>query len=230
MRPLAVLPRAWPSIDLPGYREHPMKYGTYSGFAFDDLPAIERPLDSELRWLLQEPIVRASLAEVDDAATRPATQEQFELLSTGQPIELSRSFMTFVASDEPRARIRSNTDCYLDLADFVVPVSGGGSLIHFLSDSQWVLHWLLYSGPEGSEAVVVTETPLGFELGDDEADETARMFVPDASDAAVCADSFSEFLYRFWIENEIWFNLADPDGEPPRPLTDEQCRYAEHYR
>jgi Ion channel len=37
-----------------------------------------------------------------------------------------------------------------------------------------------------------------------------------------------EFLYRFWIENEIWFSLVDPHAEP-RPLTDEQRRYAEHY-
>jgi len=34
------------------------------------------------------------------------------------------------------------------LADFPVFVNSGGILIHFLSDSQWVLHWLLYCGPE----------------------------------------------------------------------------------
>ena len=36
--------------------------------------------------------------------------------------------------------------------------------------------------------------------------------------------TFSEFLYRLWIENEIWF-AEDED----RPLTSEQQRYAEHY-
>ena len=41
----------------------------------------------------------------------------------------------------------------------------------------------------------------------------------------LCADSFSEFLYRFWIENEIWYDLSDPPSE----LTTEQQRYVEHY-
>jgi len=143
-------------------------------------------------------------------------------------MELPRSFVTFVGSDEPRARVRSCTDCYLDLADFSVPVVGGGYLIHVLSDSQWVLHWLLYVGPERSEAVVVSEHPLGFELSDEDKEETMRLFDPARGEAAVCADSFSEFLYRFWIENEIWFDLADPDEEQ-RPLTPEQRRYVERY-
>jgi len=36
-------------------------------------------------------------------------------------------------------------------------------------------------------------------------------------DFAYCAPSFSEFLYRFWIENEIWFALEDDASR--RPLT-----------
>jgi hypothetical protein len=101
-----------------------------------------------------------------------------------------------------------------------------GLLVHFLSDSQWVCHWLLYSGP-GGEAVVVSHDPLGFELGEDEV--TLRELSSATMDASVCAESFSEFLYRFWIENEIWFGLAAP-GLLRRPeLTDEQRRYVEHY-
>ena len=26
-------------------------------------------------------------------------------------------------------------------------------------------------------------------------------------EAFVCADTFSEFLYRFWVENTIWFSV-----------------------
>jgi hypothetical protein len=225
--PLPDLPRSWPSVELPGYREHPTDHATYSGFADDELPPIERQLDDELRWLLQEPPVRASLADVDEAACTPATAEHLDRVA-GAEIVLPRSFVCFVGSDEPRARVRSCTDCYLDLADFAVPVPGGGSLVHFLSDSQWVLHWLLYVGPDGSEAVVATDHPLGFESEGNEELETLRVFDPASGDAAVCTESFSEFLYRFWIENEIWFSLADLDNEPG-VLTPEQQRYAEHY-
>lgn len=102
-------------------------------------------------------------------------------------------------------------------------VAGGGSLIHFLSDQQWVLHWLLFVGVDGSQAVVVTDVPFGF--ADDE--KTHRLFDPERREAQVCAESFSEFLYRFWIENEIWLRARDRKSEPP--LTDEQRAYAEHY-
>jgi hypothetical protein len=89
-----------------------------------------------------------------------------------------------------------------------------------------VLHWLLYVGPEGSEAVLVTESPLGFD--DERGGASVHLATPDG---AVCASSFSEFLYRFWIENEIWFRVVEPDSDEPAepPLTDEQRSYAEHY-
>jgi hypothetical protein len=227
VRLLPDLPRSWPANELPGYREHPTGYGTYSGFAYDELPPIARKLDNELRWLLGEPTVPASLADVDEAASTPATVDGLRRVA-GAAIMLPPALVTFIGSDEPRARVRSCTDCYLDLGDFAVPVTDGGTLIHFLSDSQWVLHWLLYVSPEGPEAVVATNRPLGFELGEDEEGETLRLFDPASGDAAVCAESFTEFLYRFWIENEIWFKLANPDDEP-RGLTPEQLRYAEHY-
>jgi hypothetical protein len=44
---------------------------------------------------------------------------------------------------------------------------------------------------------------------------------------ACCARSFSEFLYRFWIENEIWYSITHDEGR--RPLTDLQRAYVNHY-
>lgn len=228
MRPLPDLPRSWPAIELPGYREHAAEYATYSGFAYAELPPVRRQLDDELRWLVREPPVAASLAEVDEAASTPATTEGLRSV-LGAPLELPPAFAAFVGSDEPRARVRSCTDCYLDLADFAVPVTDGGVLVHVLSDSQWVLHWLLYVGPDRAEAVVATELPLGFEHGeDDDSGKPLRTFDPVHGGASVCAESFGEFLYRFWIENEIWFTLAGPSAGP-RALTVEQQGYVEHY-
>jgi len=43
--------------------------------------------------------------------------------------------------------------------------------------------------------------------------------------AAYCAPSFEAFLYRFWLENTIWFSLNDRKPS----LTDEQKRYVSHY-
>ncbi len=216
--PLGSLPRQWWSVDLPGYRPHPEEYATYSAFAYEELPPVPHELDDDLRWLCAHPPVAGGLG---GEPVRPATAEQLQRLVGGRSIPLPSSFRTFIGSPQPRRRVRSCTDCYLDLAEFVVPVAGGGWLVHFLSDSQWVLHWLLYVDAD-REAVVVTDAPVGFEVED----ETIRFFDPGSDDGAVCARSFSEFVYRWWIENELWFALVDKD----RPLTDEQRRYAEHYR
>jgi len=40
-----------------------------------------------------------------------------------------------------------------------------------------------------------------------------------------CAPSFKEFVYRFWLENEIWFTLIDKD----RSLTSTEQSYLKHY-
>ena len=42
---------------------------------------------------------------------------------------------------------------------------------------------------------------------------------------AYCAASFSEFLYRFWIENEIWY-AVEYDKRPLEPL---EVDYVNHY-
>jgi hypothetical protein len=212
---LPSLPRSWPFVELPGYRDHP-RLATYSDFPYEELPPVAWPDDGSLRWLRLEQPVRESLAEAKPFASRPATREALDDLVEGTGIALPPAFRTLIELDEPRARIRSCTDCYLDLGDVTIAVDDGGRLVHFLSDQQWVLHWLLYSGPDGSEAVVATDEPLGFEDG-------PRSVALD-HDLVVCAESFAEFVYRFWIENEIWFNLTDE-----RPLPDEQRRYAEHY-
>ena len=222
------LPRVWWAFDLPGFRES-NRLATYSESGYDRLPPIVRALDDDLRWLRAQPPVGESLAESPRSPdpARPATAEALNDLLGGRQVTLPPSFVTFVSDPEPRRRVRSCTACHLDLADTAVDVPDEGLLIHFLSDQQWVLHWLLCVGRDGSEAVVVTESALGFDL-----DEPAAVSIdPGELDGGVCAASFAEFLYRFWIENEIWFRLAAADADGPRgdPLTDEQRRYAEHY-
>ena len=228
MGALSSLPRAWWSTDLPGFREHPKPFATYSAFTYPDLPPIRRLLDPDLGWLREQAVVPRSLGDTDPndpVPERRANAAELRALVAETQIALPPSFEVFVADPEPRRRVRSATACYLDLGQFVVDVADGGSMLHFLSDQQWILHWLLYVGDDGSEAVVVSETALGLEADE----QRFARFDPARDAATVCAESFSEFLYRFWIDNEIFFRTArSPHDEPP--LTDEQRRYAEHFR
>ena len=214
MQQLSDLPRVWAGTYLPGYHDWGEAFRpTYAGFPVDLLPPIERELDDELRWLLREPIV-------DEPLEGTATRDDLDALLAGRAVSLPPSFSAFVGSAEPRRRLRSATDCYIRLPDSIVRF-GQGWLINFLADSQACAFWLLYAGPDG-EAVIVTEYPPGFEFSDEEATRQQRDSGSLASDASVCADSFSEFLYRLWIENEIFFRRES--------LTDEQRRYGEHFR
>jgi hypothetical protein len=224
---LPTLARGWWGIELSGYREHEADFATYSEFQVP-VPPIERDLDESLFWLREQAIVPVSLAEnpASPHPTRAATGEELEALVADVQLRLPGSFAMFVGQPELRTRVRSCTACYLDLAESIVSAPEGW-LVHFLSDQQWVLHWLLYVGEDGGEAVIATDVPYGFA-----AERPARFALePDLGEkpaTIVCAESFSEFLYRFWIENEIWFALVDPDE--PQPLTKEQQRYVEHYR
>lgn len=210
---------AWWFCDLPGYRPHPSgSPRTYSPFDYNELPAIEQTLDDQLAWLAEQPVAEQhSIAE----AVRPmraATSANLVELISGTGITVPHTFEALITGVDLQRRVRSRTDCYLDLGNFVFTAPDGGKLIHFLSDSQWVLHWLVYSDG-ATEAVIATPQPLGFDLGD----QTARVFDPEQ--AVICACSFSEFLYRFWFENELCWALAAEHG----PLTVEQQRYLAHY-
>jgi hypothetical protein len=161
---------------------------------------------SAIALLLEAPPAADGLS--DDEAIRPASSEQLDALLDGVEIgRLPPSLDRFIRDPEPRRRIRSVTACYLDLGEVVVPVDGGGVLLHILSDQQWVLHWLVFVAPDGSGGpVVVTSVPFGFpSAGDGPPRFDPRVADPELPDLpAVCADSVDEFLIRFWLENEAW--------------------------
>jgi hypothetical protein len=143
----------------------------------------------------------------------------------------STAFVRFIRSVDLHQRMRSVTDCYFDLADRTVTTAQphAGYLLHFMSDSQWCLHWYLHV-TDNSETVLSSESTYGFDWGEDES-------APDApwrkneidlgtEESYFSAPSFPEFIYRFWLENELWFPLSS--GE--KRLVGIQAQYAEHYR
>ena len=88
MGALPALPRVWWATDLPGYREHPTPFSTYSPFPYTDLPRIVRELDVELNWLRAEPRVPGSLGYVvpgNPAPERAATLEPVAKESSPAP-------------------------------------------------------------------------------------------------------------------------------------------------
>jgi hypothetical protein len=227
----SILKRGWYFSELPGYREHPDRFRTYSLFHYDDLPPIEEEGLEVYDWLKRDCVKKCSLLEgMYPDGTKPDLSKLAEF-KTHIDIPLPVSLVTFIDSEELRGRVRSCTDCYLDLGDYVVQTTGAedGYLIHFLSDSQWILHWYLYVSKGGDHFILVSENGFGFNF--DEQDFSIQhgrgyRLRLDQEEIWFCADSFPEFIYRFWLENEIWFCLT----LDPKPLTDFQRRYVDCYR
>lgn len=215
---LAGLPRAWVTIRVPGTHVEG-GLATYYAYPSDRLP----PLPSDVTTLAflshatRHP--EAYMAQhCEWAEADLSAQTVADRLGTEQ--RLPDDFSHFLDGDGLRDRLRSATDSYFDLAHSAVEVADG-RLLHLVSDSQWVYHWLLYVGDSGDSAVVGTSFPAGFSLDDDEAD----LWRTEEWGYTLVADSFAEFAWRWWMDNEIFYRVH---GEKSG-LTNEQQLYVEGY-
>ena len=213
----------WWSFELPQYRPHPTK-STYSLFAYEDLPPIHEKPDSDFQWLKSQPTKVRSLGEGCYSDGSKPDLTKLSTIVTSVDVHAPASFLTFIQSLDLHERIRSCTDCYLDVADHAVKTTGAtsGYLIHFLSDSQWCMHWYLHLDYSGQECVIASPNAYGFEFEDTDARDEIDLA---REDVCFCAPTFIEFIYRFWLENEIWYALA----WDKRPFTPLEKVYVDHY-
>ncbi|MGE5194159.1 MAG: Uma2 family endonuclease [Deltaproteobacteria bacterium] len=74
-----------------------------------------------------------------------------------------------------------------------------------------------WPGPPDLAVEVISQTPHC----------PSRFFLEnDHGEIVDCTTTFEAFISRLWIENEIWFRLAEHD----RPLTGEMTEHLRHYR
>jgi len=223
--PLASLKTGWWSFALPGYRDHP-KPATYSLFSYEGLPPVEVPSDVNWHWLeSQPPHERWSLAANGYPDGSKPDLSQLHRLIAQAGFRLPLHFTTFMDSPSLHARIRSCTACLLELSDFLVPTSAppAGLMIQFLVDQQGCLRWYLFADALGNHCVLASPEVYGLAYHPDQAPIGELDLFHE--DIWVCAQSFGQFIYRFWLENEIWFGLA----EGRQPATKLQRDYLSHY-
>jgi hypothetical protein len=200
----------WVSFDLGDQRPCDRTYCVYADDDLPPLPAVQHT--GELQWL-------TPLAPDLDQRMQPYRPERdagegagaLQRLATAARqagLELPPAFLRLMGSAPLQGRIPSCTGCYFELGERLLPCPGSEEdrMVCFLIDQQ---------------AVVTSPVYLEEFAGDELAQAQAEF----SDDAVVCAQSFEEFLYRFWLENTIWFALHDG-----KPLTDEQRRYLDFYR
>jgi hypothetical protein len=214
---LSGLPRSWVSIQGPGTSSRTL-LATYVAYSTDALPCPPRDI-AGLEWLKQaQRHPEDYMATAFESAVRdPSRDAVTEML--GDLTSLPADVLVFI-EDGLRDRLRSTTDSYFDLGDSVVSVDGG-RLLHLISDSQWVFHWLLYLGDEGDSAVVGTSFPAGFDLDLDE----VTFWQAANWGYVVVADSFAEFIWRWWMDNEVFYRV-EVEGSP---LNGAEQSYTEQY-
>jgi hypothetical protein len=217
----------WYSQNLKGYRDDE-EDDTYVYYSYESLPPLSEELfKGDFSWLSDQDIVQP----YKDAEFSPdrigSLVQQAEALGCALPKE----FINFFSANLMPSKIRSCTDCRFDLPGMIQPCSDdpGGYVVSFLADSQGCLFWNLYISPTGDSCVVASYDwyDKSEDYMDEDEEDEDEVMAPKAIDLLYCAPSFEEFVYRFWIENDIWFTLYRGKGTP---LTNLQLKYLSHYK
>src|SRR4051794_27222656 len=105
-------PSAWWAPELPGVRP---RAGTYGRYPAGNLPPLPFPLHGDFSWLAAHPRQRhpISVEKSSDnaAALAPLVQD-----AARRALTLPPEFFAFFGSRDLQQRIRSCTDCFLDLS------------------------------------------------------------------------------------------------------------------
>lgn len=222
--PQAILPQAtpfepwWWSVDLGAHRPCA---STYCAYPLASLPPLdERLFQGDFAWLSASSTA-GQVNFYDDAATLRDHLARLQTQAAASGLPLPAAFSTFMSTPAWHRQLPSCTDCYFDLAADLVRSpfpAADGYFIRFLNDSQDVLLWYLYVQPSGAHCVVVS--PIRF---DDDEPFGGEPLAIIQRHTHYCAPHFEAFLYRYWLENQIWF------GQEGAPLPPAAAAYLQHY-
>jgi hypothetical protein len=193
--------------------------GTYGRYPHEDLPRLPFELRGDFAWLRSQPFRADHVARekpAENAKALPALLGD----AVRRGLILPTEFVEFYRSPDLQQRIRSCTDCFLDLSPvFIALPIADGFLLRFLADSQGCIFWYLYALPGTTDHCVVASPDFYGAKAEQWQEEP-----PDPEQIIFCEESFERFLCRFWLENEIWYS-----GYEKHPLLAEGRRYLESY-
>ena len=213
------LRRAWIHVNLPGVRV--AGRGTYREFPMEELPSIPIVLDDQCEWLKRYGSPHNDGLHRRDLPRGCYSPEDTEPLAEKENVTLPADFRCFMTSKGLQQSVRSATDCYLTSGKTIAKTRAGGRLLYFLSDQQGCVNWYLHIQPGTGASVLASGDLFCLEETPEQIDFAKHNFT-------FCAPTFSEFLYRFWIENEIWFAMNFK--EDLRPLKDLELAYVRQYQ
>ena len=226
--------RGWPFIELPGYREHP-ESATYATWkSAPPIPSYR--LSHDFSWLLELPPNSYSLDGLQWVEEKVSRWKKFVpshldvLVDSANEVNLTipQAFVTFLKSPNLLTRLPSCTGVFFKIPSRLIELqdSKEDRLLCFAHDYQGCLYWHLYLRPT-DYCIVATGCFFGgiddFDCGPDDESEF-HLDRPTVKHFCIVENTFEGFIYRYWIENQIWFALER--GDLP---TQEQLNYARYY-
>ena len=115
---------------------------------------------------------------------------------------LPPAYVRFLSDPGLQRVVPSCTSCAWEIPAAPVPsrFEAGAFTIRVLRDQQDALFWYLHLGAGGAAVLV---SPIDFADPDTTTDPATATWI--------CAPHFEHFVYRFWIENELWETLQEHD-------------------
>ena len=228
----------WWSFDLGKYRGCD---GTYCYYESNTLPPLDKAADwlESLAWLPKLDAARDNQMQLyrnehnkrGNLEAIKADVERLNMDFNGEVgVRLPPPFVTLMGDPDLQNQIPSCTACTFGLSPSVMKYPGaqGGSIVRFLTDQQDVLIWYLHLAADGTDRVLVTPIPMEEMVGkanngtltEDERQAIQR-------NTWKCGDSFASFIYRWWLENTLWFKVSESNDESK--LTEDERKYCQYY-
>lgn len=211
MKASEIFQPGWMMFGLPDLR--PSRH-TYELTDYNSLPQVPQ-IDPHLTWLIPlHPKIDKEMRvyRPDEEYRKTYMKKRERIIAEARALELALpdTFVQLSGSFELQDRIPSCTACYFDLPEKVIesPFRAGDHIIRFLNDQQVCGCWYLYL-PADESPFVISSSGDGDEPFLDTIDFEKRTgsVAIAKKHSALAAKSFDEFIYRFWIENCIWFHL-----------------------
>ncbi len=218
---LSPLPLGWWSVG--GHADLWGTEGTYQLIPYEQLPPVDAtPLDGSFAWLPPPAADDDALDFAADDVTSPQAVTTYAGEDLRNGLSLPDGFTAFMTNPDLHRRVPTCTLCCLSFSGRLIdcPGTADGHLLRFMNDQQCVLLWYLYFQPGLVPAVAVGVPDFGDDAQGDILDDIVTPL-----ELRLCAPTFEEFMWRFWMENTIWYSL---DG--CRPLTSVQEKYLDAVR
>jgi hypothetical protein len=194
--------------------------GTYGRYDFSPLPPLPFEMQGTFDWLANASTHESHIGQ-ERAVQNCSALSSLHGRADENGITLPETFMKFTQTPSLHQRVRSNTDCFLDICPGLIasPI-GDGYLVRFLADSQGCVFWYLYIPGDGTKHAVVSSPAFYGTKA-----EQWRAYQHDDAEIVFSAESFEAFICRFWLENELW--LCNYYGTP---MPEACIKYIDEYR